>query len=192
LLVGMQRMPEDLIREFFALREEEMIDNKTATEIRQKLAEELKEQLTIGIPTNEDEAGLRMLSKQIKEKKVIVKLYLRHPLHAKLYLLFRDDVNNPIIGFLGSSNLILSGLSKQGELNIDVLDHDATQKLAKWFEGRWDDRWCIDISNEMAEEVIDPSWAGDRLRLPYHIYLNEKRGRTLLFMNTPSVVSILQ
>jgi len=171
LLVGMQKMPEELIRNYFSLKEEEMIDNKTATEIRQKLAEELKQQLTIGIPTNEDEAGLRKLSKQVKEKKVIVKLFLRHPLHAKLYLLFREDVNNPIIGFLGSSNLTLSGLSKQGELNIDVLDHDATQKLAKWFEDRWSDRWCIDISYELAEEVIDTSWAADRLVSPYHIYL---------------------
>ena len=43
--------------------------------------------------------------------KVVVKLHLRHTLHAKLYLCFRSDPNNPITGFLGSSNLTLSGLS---------------------------------------------------------------------------------
>ena len=32
---------------------------------------------------------------------------------------------NPIIGFVGSSNLTSAGLSKQGELNVDVLDHAA-------------------------------------------------------------------
>ena len=80
----------------------------------------------LGVPTNEDEAGLRRLADQIKAQKVMVKLFLRHPLHAKLYLLFRPDPNNPITGFLGSSNLTLSGLSKQGELNVDVLDHDAS------------------------------------------------------------------
>ncbi len=170
LLVGMQKLPKDLIRDFFSLDEKEMIDNKKAAEIRKKLAEEFKEQLTIGIPTNEDEAGLRKLSLQIKEKKVVVKLYLRHPLHAKLYLLFRDDNINPIIGYLGSSNLTLSGLSKQGELNIDVLDQDATEKLEKWFEDRWNDRWCIDISKELVD-IIDNSWAADRLVPPYHIYL---------------------
>ena len=37
----------------------------------------------------------------------------------------RQDANNPITGFVGSSNLTMSGLSRQGELNVDVLDHDA-------------------------------------------------------------------
>jgi hypothetical protein len=75
-----------------------------------------------------------------------VKLFLRHTLHAKLYLLYRTDPINPAIGYLGSSNLTFAGLSKQGELNVDVLDGDACRKLAKWFEDRWSDRWCVDIT----------------------------------------------
>ena len=43
--------------------------------------------------------------------------------------LFRNDEITPIIGYLGSSNLTLAGLSRQGELNIDVLEQDAAQKL---------------------------------------------------------------
>jgi superfamily II DNA or RNA helicase len=170
LLVGMQKLPQDLIRDFFSLKEEDTIDMKTAKEIKRRLAEEFKDQLTFGIPTDEDEIGLRKLSQQIKDKKVVVKLYLRHPLHAKLYLLFRDDRLTPIIGYLGSSNLTLAGLSKQGELNVDVLEQDAAQKLVKWFEDRWNDRWCIDISDDLVD-VIDTSWAADRLVHPYHIYL---------------------
>jgi len=65
----------------------------------------------------------------LRTKRVRVKLYLRNTLHAKLYLTFRDDVNNPRTGFIGSSNLSFSGLKYQGELNVDVLDHDATKKL---------------------------------------------------------------
>lgn len=126
--------------------------------------------MSVGIPTNEDEAGLRKLAEQIKSKKVIVKLFLRHPLHAKLYLLFRPDPINPTVGYLGSSNLTLAGLSKQGELNVDVLDHDACQKLAKWFEDRWNDRWCVDISEELVR-IIEESWAREELALPYHIYI---------------------
>ncbi|MCX5638721.1 MAG: helicase-related protein, partial [Planctomycetota bacterium] len=86
-------------------------------------------------------------------------------------LLFRPDPVNPTTGYLGSSNLTLAGLSQQGELNIDVLDHDACQKLAKWFEARWNDRWCIDISAELAE-IIENSWAREQLVPPYHIYVN--------------------
>jgi phosphatidylserine/phosphatidylglycerophosphate/cardiolipin synthase-like enzyme len=92
-----------------------------------------------------------------------VKLYLRYPLHAKLYLLFRHDLLNPRIGYLGSSNLTLSGLSKQGELNVDVMDHDASAKLARWFEDRWSDRFCDDISAELVE-IINNSWLLSRFR----------------------------
>ncbi len=97
-------------------------------------------------PTDADERGLRRLSRQIRQKKVIVKLHLSYPLHAKLYLMFRDDFNNPISGYLGSSNLTLAGLRHQGELNVDVLEHDACNKLAQWSNDRWNDRWCVDIS----------------------------------------------
>ncbi len=100
----------------------------------------------------------------------MVKLFLRHPLHAKLYLLFRQDPLNPKIGYLGSSNLTMAGLSKQGELNIDVLDHDACDKLARWFEDRWNDRFCVDISQELIE-IINNSWARPEPIPPYHIYV---------------------
>jgi SNF2 family DNA or RNA helicase len=171
VLVGMQTLPDDELRSAFSLRREDPgIDNQTAIRLKKRLAEDFREQLTFGVPTNDDEAGLRRLSAQIRAKKVIVKLFLRHPLHAKLYLLYRQDPNNPTIGFVGSSNLTLAGLVKQGELNVDVLDHDACQKLERWFNDRWQDRWCLDISEELAQ-IIDSSWAREKPIPPYHIYL---------------------
>jgi SNF2 family DNA or RNA helicase len=171
LLVGMQRLPQEELRQAYSLVEKaEGIDQATVIRLKKKLAAEFREQLTYGIPTNADEAGLRRLASQLKAGKVSVKLYLRHPLHAKLYLCFRSDTINPIIGYLGSSNLTLSGLSHQGELNIDVLDHDAAAKLSNWFNDRWDDRWCIDITDELIQ-IIEESWAREDLIPPYHIYI---------------------
>ncbi|MHB8843308.1 MAG: helicase-related protein [Nitrospirota bacterium] len=171
LLVGMQRLPQEELRETYSLlpREDQM-SNQAVIRLKRRLAEEFRAQLTIGAPTDSDEAGLRRLAEQLRSGKVVVKLHLRHTLHAKLYLCFRSDPNNPITGFLGSSNLTLSGLSKQGELNVDVLDHDATQKLAKWFEDRWTDKWCVDITKELIQ-VIDESWARPATPPPYHIYV---------------------
>lgn len=171
LLIGMQRLPQEELRiGLGAGPREDPLDNQTALRLKRKLAEEFRVQLTVGMHTNEDEAGLRRLVDQLKARKVAVKLFMKHPLHAKLYLLFRQDPNNPITGFLGSSNLTLSGLSKQGELNVDVLDHDATEKLALWFDDRWADRWCIDITAELIE-VIEESWAREETLAPYLIYV---------------------
>ena len=171
LLVGMQRLPKDDLREAMRLDQQDgNMDMALTVRLRRQLAEEFREQLTIGVPNAADEVGLRRLSAQIKSHKVVVKLHLRHPLHAKLYLLFRNDYNNPRTGYLGSSNLTFSGLSGQGELNVDVLDTDSTKKLADWFNDRWHDRWCIDISDELAQ-IIDESWAREIPIPPYHIYV---------------------
>lgn len=171
LLVGMHQSPEQGLRDKLATAyNDEGIDNARALELKKALAEEFRTQLTLGAPNNSDEAGLRRLARQIRASKVVVKLFLRHPLHAKLYLLHRPDPVNPKVGFVGSSNLTFAGLSCQGELNVDVMEHDACDKLAAWFEDRWNDRWCIDISEELAA-IIEQSWAGEKLADPYHVYL---------------------
>lgn len=171
LLVGMQRLPAEDLREALSIiKHDQTIDNQTALRLKRKLAGEFREQLMVGMPSAQDEAGLRRLAAQIRAKKVVVKLFLRHQLHAKLYLLFRPDPISPTVGYLGSSNLTFAGLSHQGELNVDVVDQDAAQKLARWFEDRWDDRWCIDISDELVQ-IIDESWARGEAVPPYHIYL---------------------
>jgi len=171
LLVGMQRLPQDELREILGLvKQDQVLDNQTALRLKKKLAEDFRTQLTFGAPSNEDERGLRRLAAQLRAKKVAVKLFLRHPLHAKLYLCYRPDPINPAVGYVGSSNLTISGLSRQGELNVDVMDHDATQKLAKWFDARWTDRWCLDISADLIE-VIENSWAREKAVPPFHIYV---------------------
>lgn len=170
LLVGMQKHPEELLRAYFSSEDSNEIDNQKANNLKKDLAKKFREQLTIGVPSEEDERGLRKLSTQIKKGKVVVKLFLKHTLHAKLYLAYRNDKINPVIGFVGSSNLTLAGLAKQGELNVDVLEQDAAIKLSIWFEDRWNDRWCIDISKELSE-IVDTSWASELPYSPYHIYL---------------------
>lgn len=171
VLVGMQKLPHDELRESVSLVEDvNGISTQLSVRWKRKAAEQFRTQLLLGAPSNDDEAALRRLAHHLRSGKVAVKLFLRHQLHAKLYLLFRADRVTPIVGFLGSSNLTFSGLSSQGELNIDVLDHDAASKLARWFEDRWKDNFCLDISQDLIQ-IIDESWARERLIPPFQIYV---------------------
>lgn len=171
LLVGMVRQPhEDIKRAYSLLEGEAQITQAQANDLRKQLIAAFREQLVIGIPSNQDEAGLQRLKRQLVDGKLVVKLFLRHPLHAKLYLLHLRGGMIPRVGYLGSSNLTFSGLSGQGELNIDVHDVDATHKLAAWFEARWDDRFCIDITQDLIQ-ILNESWARDEAIPPYYIYL---------------------
>jgi SNF2 family DNA or RNA helicase len=171
LLVGMHKQPQEELQDLLSIHKKaDGIDQQSAIRLKKRLAEDFRKQLLWGVPTNDDEAGLRRLARQLREKKVLVKLFIRHSLHAKLYLLFRKDPVNPIIGYVGSSNLTFPGLSGQGELNIDVLDSDATVKLSKWFDDRWNDRFSIDISEDLIE-IIESSWAREKAIQPYQIYI---------------------
>lgn len=69
LLVGMQKMPVELLRESFSHDEKHLMDQAEAVKLKKRLAREFKEQLTIGAPTEADERALRKLSQQLKEKK---------------------------------------------------------------------------------------------------------------------------
>ncbi len=170
LIIGMQGRPDLDVRRFIRSSVGDEIDNQTAQRLRESALIDLKQQLEIGVPTTYDRRTLRVLRRQLAEGRVRVKLFLRTSLHAKLYLRHRDDIDNPRTGFVGSSNLTFSGLSGQGELNVDVLDQDATDKLHRWFEDRWADRFSIDVTDDLIE-IIDTSWSGEREILPYLIHL---------------------
>ncbi len=168
LIVGMSNDVGQTVRRHYNHAQTEAT-NKIVSDRKRSFAELLAQQLAYGMPTAQDEAGLQKLAKQLRAGRLHVKFFGAHQLHAKLYLAHRNDAINPIIGYVGSSNLTLSGLATQGELNVDVLDKDAAHKLADWFEQRWRDRWCLDITNELAD-IIEQSWAGGPIE-PYEMYI---------------------
>ena len=166
----MHRPDEELIRNLYS-KNNLLPDAEFALRSKRRIAEDFKLQLQLGKPTREDEDTLRHLSAQMKAGKVCVKLYLKEPLHAKLYLAYRPEDNfNPIQAIMGSSNLTYAGLTKQGELNAEFSDSDSAQKLSNWFDDRWNDRFCLDLTEELIQ-IIDESWAGVESIPPYYIYL---------------------
>jgi hypothetical protein len=135
LLVGMQRLPQDDLHALFRLDPAaDDIDNSTALRLKKQLIEDFREQLTVGAPSNEDEAALRRLAKQIKARKVFVKLFLAYPLHAKLYLLFRPDKVNPATAIDTSAFSVRALRKEESTMNVTLseearawVDHQVTR-----------------------------------------------------------------
>ena len=169
LLVGMTKTPMESIIDSIN-PDGGLIDNEKAAKTRRLLAQELKKQLEVGIPNDHDEKTIKKLLKQLKAGQVVIKLFLEYQLHAKLYLAYTDDGITDKLALLGSSNFTFSGLQGQGELNVDVLEQDAAKKLSRWFDQRWNSRWCIDITKELIE-VLENSWAREETLSPYYIYM---------------------
>ena len=147
------------------------IDNQTAIRLKKKLAEEFRQQLTIGAPTNQDEAGLRRLAAQIRAKKVVVKLFLRHPLHAKLYLLFRPDPDQPDHRLPGQQQpdpgrALRAGRAERGRAR-------SATPPASWPSGSRTAGTTAGASTSPRNwsQIIEESWAREALIPPYHIYL---------------------
>ena len=169
LLIGMSKTPRQLMREECRAVPSQEFTQGVVPKMIQGAIAEFSEQLQCGIPTAEDQRYLQTLETQIRDGKVRAKFHGRHPLHAKLYIVHREDDAAKLAAIVGSSNLTLAGLTKNGELNVDVLDQDAAQKLLDWFNERWEDDRSLDVHFELANS-IKQSWVGGPIA-PYLIYL---------------------
>lgn len=170
LLVGMNRSYTELVKQVYG-SSEKRLDNNYVIQAKRLIAQEFQRQLLLGNPSKMSENTLRRLSQQMKDGKVCVKLYLNGQLHAKLYLAYRPgDRHHPADAIMGSSNLTFPGLNGQGELNAPFGQQVYTDILIGWFNDRWNERLCIDITQDLIE-AIDNSWAGNKPVPPYYIYL---------------------
>ncbi len=146
-------------------------DRARALARRDQLVAHLRTQLMRGLATAKGQETLQTLKKQLSDGTVAMKVFTEKPLHGKTYIFHAPD-KKPLTkwGYVGSSNLTGAGLHNNLELNIDVQDSDATEKLASWFLERWDHPFSLDITVEIIE-LIENSWADLQQPTPFEVYL---------------------
>src|SRR2546428_13484393 len=71
LLIGMQDRPEDELRNVFSLKSGQGIDQSMVLRLKTRIAQDFRDQLVVGAPTNADQEGLRRLSAQLRAGKVV-------------------------------------------------------------------------------------------------------------------------
>lgn len=146
-------------------------DRERALERRDQLVKHLRTQLMRGLATKQGQATLQTLKRQLGEGKVAMKVFTEKPLHGKTYIFHAPNkMHGSRWAYVGSSNLTGAGLMRNLELNLDVQDSDATEKLATWFTERWDDPFSLTITDDIIDLISD-SWADETQPTPFEVYL---------------------
>ncbi|MBU1320326.1 MAG: helicase, partial [candidate division Zixibacteria bacterium] len=132
-------------------------------------AENLKEAVSLMDQTDGNEELLVTVAGLIEQKNLKVKVYTKGRLHAKAYIFDykQDGRYEKGIAIVGSSNLTLSGISHNTELNVVVHGEDNHIELSRWFDELWEESKDFDESL-MIE--LKASWALAPVR-PYDIYM---------------------
>lgn len=118
--------------------------------------------------TNNDKYTVQTLISMMRKKQIEVRVYPKEKLHAKAYVFeYRDTDLAEGMGIVGSSNLSLSGIYENSELNLKTLHGPDINKLLDWFDALWSDG--LDFTQEF-NEILKRSWAG-HVYSPYELYL---------------------
>ena len=132
-------------------------------------AENISQSVEFMDQTDEAEALIKSLVQMIAEKRLLVRVYTKGRLHAKAYIFdYRQDGRyEKGAAIIRSSNLTLSGLSHNTELNVVVQGAANHSALCRWFDELWDEAEDFD---ESLMEAMKASW-GFALVKPYDIYM---------------------
>jgi len=129
-------------------------------EIRADTADNYSNQLLYEDPTADNQAFFTKLVDWLEQGRIEPRLYLQERFHAKAYLFEKDegDIFQPKdVGVIGSSNLSLSGLHSNTELNAPVYN-EKVEQLKQWFDQLWDDAEEFDAE---LLDVFEDSWVAN-------------------------------
>jgi len=142
-------------------------------------AENVRSSMELMDQTDEGESLVREMVRMIEDKRLKVRVYTKGRLHAKAYIFdygaVFDGNGKPVdrhekgIAIVGSSNLTLSGVTHNTELNVVVQGNDNHAELAHWFDELWSPDNSQDFDEALMQEMRQ-SWAMAPVR-PYDIYM---------------------
>ncbi len=140
-------------------------------------AQNIRTSMELMDQTDEGEALVRILVRMIEEKRLKVRVYTKGRLHAKAYIFdygkVFDESGKPVdrhekgIAVVGSSNLTLSGVTHNTELNVIVQGNSNHAELVRWFDKLWNESQDFD---ETLMQEMKESWAMAPVS-PYDIYM---------------------
>lgn len=150
------------------LRKQKLQNKRQKQHLLQLTQNEYSEDLALMEQNDDNENGLAALWQLIRDRRVDVRVFTRGTLHSKAYLFDYPETNYlEGIAIVGSSNLSISGLSNNSELNIKVTNPNDYKEVKAWFDRLWDES---EDFNELFMNVVQESWFQKKVT-PYEIYI---------------------
>ena len=159
------------------VEDDEAINRRESRKRAAATAEGVGSALEVMDQTDEGEKLVKLLVRLIGEGRLKVRVYTRGTMHAKAYIFdyknLYDDAGNEVIpsqpgeAIVGSSNLTLSGVTSNTELNVVVTGAENHAQLKEWFEDLWEEAEDFD---EALMHEMQRSWAA-ATPCPYDVYM---------------------
>ena len=138
------------------------------SETAERFNRDVLTQLESAEEKREVEEGIETFVRWCSEGKVEVRVYDRHPIHAKLYIFgFGDTQVDKGRVITGSSNLSNSGLLANLEFNVELKDRGDYEFAAEKFDNLWKD--SVEVTEKFVETVNTRSHLAQFS--PYELYL---------------------
>lgn len=139
-------------------------------EVTENFDETLIKEMEESEDTKEIEKGIRTFIKYIRENKIEMRIYPHSPLHAKVYIMRKNEQLSDDFGkvITGSSNFSKSGLKGNLEFNVELKNSGDVKFALNKFEELWKE--SINITNEYLEVINEKTWLKEGIE-PYDLYL---------------------
>ena len=160
-----------------SVEDDESINRRESRKRAAATAEGVGSALEVMDQTDEGEKLVKLLVRLVEEGRLKVRVYTLGVMHAKAYIfdyksLYDEDGNEvvppePGQAIVGSSNLTLSGVTSNTEMNVVVTGAQNHAQLKEWFEELWEE--AEDFDEALMHEMKN-SWAA-ATSSPHDVYM---------------------
>ena len=142
----------------------------TIKETKEKFSNSVENEFEQSETTSDIEKGVLRFIEWLKSGKLEMRMYVKAPIHAKVYIMRKDPDKCDYYGSIitGSSNFSEAGLKNNLEFNVELKDSPDVRFALERFEDLWKDG--IPIQDAYIEAVEQRTWLRNDIT-PYEIYL---------------------
>ena len=148
----------------------DIADQLTLKEAREKFAKGVEEEFEKTETSSKVEQGVYKFIEWLKSGKMEMRMYVDAPIHAKVYIMRKDQNKADYYGSVitGSSNFSEAGLQNNLEFNVELKDSADVKFALGRFEELWKDG--IPIQDAYVDAIEKKTWLRNDIT-PYEIYL---------------------